>query len=294
MKNIGFIGLGVMGEAMAAQLVAAGYSLRVWNRTASKADRLLEQGAARAATPAEAAHGADAVVSMVADDAALREVSYGERGILAALPPGAAHLSMGTVSGEVTAELAAAHRAKGSELLAAPVFGSKEAARTSKLVCIATGPRALFDRCLPVLESMAQRAVYLGEDPAAAARMKVIVNMLISSAIAGMVQAFTAGSRLGVPAETLMEVIRLVFISPVYERYGSRLVSRDFSVHFPLKLMLKDVSLMLAMGAAAGVPLPHAALVREMVIAAVGQGYGDLDAAGGLLQSWEKASGLCG
>lgn len=295
MKNVGFIGLGVMGVPMASHLVDAGYSLRVWNRTAEKAEAFVAEkggkGAARATSPAEAARGADAVVSIVADDAALRQVTCGESGLLAALPSGAVHLSMSTVSGQVTAELAEAHRARGSELLSAPVFGSKESALARKLWAIAAGRRDAFDRCRPLLETMAQGVIYLGEDPAIGARMKLLGNMLISSAIAGMVQAFTLAGRVGVPAEKVMEVIRFVFNSPVYERYGSRLVERNFTLHFPLKLMLKDLTLMLEMGAAAGVPLPHAAVVREMVVAGLGQGRGERDAAGSLLETWESVAG---
>ncbi len=291
MKNIGFVGLGVMGEAMAANLLAAGYSLRVWNRTPAKAENLLAKGAAWVASPAQAAADADAVITVVADDAALRQVTYGERGLLGALPNGAAHLSMSTVSGPVTAELAEAHRSRGSDLLAAPVFGSKESALARKLWGIAAGRRTTFDRCRPLLGAMTQSVMYLGEDPAAGALMKIVGNMLISSAVASLVQAFTAGARVGLPVAQIMDVIRLVFNSPVYERYGSRLVARDFSLHFPLKLMLKDVSLMLEMGAAAGVPLPHASATREMIVASLGQGFGEQDAAAGLLQAWEAASG---
>jgi 3-hydroxyisobutyrate dehydrogenase-like beta-hydroxyacid dehydrogenase len=287
MKTIGFLGLGVMGSGMAGNLLAAGYALRVWNRTAAKAAPLVAQGARRAATPAEAAAAADAVITMLADDAALREVSYGAEGLLDALPRGSLHLSMSTVSAAVTAELALAHRQRGSELLAVPVFGSKEAAMGKKIWAIAAGDPQAFQRARPLIEAMSRGVAFLGEDPCLAAGMKLIGNLLISSAIAAMVQAFTLAGRLGLTAEQMMEVIHQVFDSIVYERYGRRLVARDFSVHFPLKLMLKDVSLTLELGAAAGVPLPHAAMVREMVVAAMGRGCADKDSAGSLLETWE-------
>lgn len=287
MKTIGFLGLGVMGSGMAGNLLAAGYALRVWNRTAAKAEPLVAQGARRAATPAEAATAADAVITMLADDAALREVSYGAEGLLDALPRGSLHLSMSTVSAAVTAELAQAHRQRGAELLAVPVFGSKEAAMGKKIWAIAAGDPQAFQRARPLIEAMSRGVAFLGEDPCLAAGMKLIGNLLISSAIAAMVQAFTLAGRLGLTAEQMMEVIHQVFDSIVYERYGRRLVARDFSVHFPLKLMLKDVGLTLELGAAAGVPLPHAAMVREMVVAAMGRGCADKDSAGSLLETWE-------
>jgi 3-hydroxyisobutyrate dehydrogenase-like beta-hydroxyacid dehydrogenase len=287
MENVGFLGLGVMGSGMAGNLLAAGYALRVWNRTAAKAEPLVAQGARRAATPAEAATAADAVITMLADDAALREVSYGAEGLLDALPRGSLHLSMSTVSAAVTAELAQAHRQRGAELLAVPVFGSKEAAMGKKIWAIAAGDPQAFQRARPLIEAMSRGVAFLGEDPCLAAGMKLIGNLLISSAIAAMVQAFTLAGRLGLTAEQMMEVIHQVFDSIVYERYGRRLVARDFSVHFPLKLMLKDVGLTLELGAAAGVPLPHAAMVREMVVAAMGRGCADKDSAGSLLETWE-------
>ena len=287
MKNVGFLGLGVMGSGMAGNLLAAGYALRVWNRTAAKAEPLVAQGARRAATPAEAAAAAEAVITMLADDAALREVSYGAAGLLDALPRGSLHLSMSTVSAAVTAELAQAHRQRGSELLAVPVFGSKEAAMGKQIWAIAAGDPQAFQRARPLIEAMSRGVAFLGEDPCLAAGMKLIGNLLISSAIAAMVQAFTLAGRLGLTAEQMMEVIHQVFDSIVYERYGRRLVARDFSVHFPLKLMLKDVGLTLELGAAAGVPLPHAAMVREMVVAAMGRGCADKDSAGSLLETWE-------
>jgi 3-hydroxyisobutyrate dehydrogenase-like beta-hydroxyacid dehydrogenase len=156
-----------------------------------------------------------------------------------------------------------------------------------KIWAIAAGDPQAFQRARPLIEAMSRGVAFLGEDPCLAAGMKLIGNLLISSAIAAMVQAFTLAGRLGLTAEQMMEVIHHVFDSIVYERYGRRLVARDFSVHFPLKLMLKDVSLTLELGAAAGVPLPHAAMVREMVVAAMGRGCADKDSAGSLLETWE-------
>jgi 3-hydroxyisobutyrate dehydrogenase-like beta-hydroxyacid dehydrogenase len=288
MKEIGFIGLGVMGSAMAGNLLSAGYSLRVWNRTASKAKPLVERGASTAASPAEAAAGADAVITMVGDDDALRQVCYGERGLLEALPAGSLHLSMSTVSAALIAELARAHRQRGSWLLAVPVFGSKEAALSKKLWAVAAGDRAAFERARPLIEAMAHGVAWLGPDPNAAASLKLIGNLLISAAVAGIVQAFTLARQAGLTAEQVMDMIHHVFDSIVYERYGRRLVARDFSLHFPLKLMLKDVSLGLELGASLGVPMPLAAAVREMVVAATGQGYADKDAAASLLETWES------
>ena len=295
MKNIGFVGLGVMGAPMAAHLANAGYAVRVWNRTGEKADAFIAERAAqrvtRAATPAEAAASADAVVTILADDAALRQVTYGDQGLLAALPAGAVHISMSTASAEVTTELAEAHRGRGSELLAAPVFGSREAARSKKLWTVAAGPAVALERCRPLLEAMTQGVIYLGKDPAAAPRMKLLGNMLIFSAAASLVQAFTLGPRVGVPPEKMCQVINSVFNSPIYERYGSRLAEREFSLHFPLTLMLKDLNLMQEMGAAAGVPLPCAAAVREMVVAALDPQASVQDAAASLMQTWETLVG---
>lgn len=280
-----------MGAAMAGNLLKAGYTVRVWNRTPAKAAELVAQGAELCTSPAEAARDVAAAITIVADDSALRGVSLGETGLLAAMPAGSVHLSMGTVSTQITTELAQAHAAAGSLLLSAPVFGSKESALGAKLWGIAAGPKSAFERTRPIIEAMTQSVRYLGEDPASAAAMKILVNSLISAASACMAQAFIAGSRIGLSAPEIMDVIRLVFNSPPYERYGGRMAERDFAVHFPLKLMLKDIQLMLDLGASTGVPMPHAAATREMLVAAIGQGFGDADAVAGLLQGWERTAG---
>ncbi len=273
---------------MAANLIDAGLSLRVWNRTASKAEPLVQRGALRAESPAAAAAGAEAVITMVADDDALRKVTYGDEGILYSLSAGAIHLSMSTLSPEVTTELAGAHAKRGSHLLAAPVFGSKGNAVAHNLWAVASGASpGVFESCRPVFEATCSGVRYYGGDAAAAPRLKLIGNMLISSAAAAMVQAFALGEQTGLSAQNVMEVISHVFNSPLYERYGSRLVKRDFDVFFPLKLMLKDLRLVLEMAASAGVPLPHAAATREMVVAGIGRGFADADAAGSLLRTWE-------
>ncbi len=290
-QKVAFIGLGVMGAPMAAHLVDAGFALRVWNRTAAKAEALVARGAQAAGSPAESAGGADAVITMVADDRALRQVTYGDEGVLQSLSAGAVHLSMSTVSPQATTELAEMHRQRGVDFLAVPVFGSKESAMAKKLWAIAAGPRPVFERTRPVIEAMTAGITWLDENPAAAAQAKIIVNMLISTTVASLVQAFTLGSRAGLARSALMEVINRVFNSPLYERYGDRLVARDLSVFFPLKLMLKDLGLALDLGAGAGVALPHAAATREMAVAAIGQGFGDEDAASGILRAWEKACG---
>jgi 3-hydroxyisobutyrate dehydrogenase-like beta-hydroxyacid dehydrogenase len=287
MKDIGFVGLGVMGAPMAAHLLQAGFAVRVWNRTAEKAEALLAQGARRATTPAEAAAGAEAIITMVADDEALRHVVHGSDGILYSLSAGGVHLTMGTVSPQLLRQLTHEHRECGTHLLAAPVFGSKESAVGKKLWAVVGGQAAAFERCRPVIEAMCAGGTYLGEDPGAAAQMKLIINMLISTAVAALVQAFTLGRAGGLAADKLTEVVRRVFASPLYERYGTRLEKRDFDVYFPLKLMLKDLRLVLEMAAAAGVPLPHAAATREMVVAAIGRGFADADAAASLLRTWE-------
>lgn len=288
MKDLGLIGLGVMGAAMASNLIEAGFSLRVWNRTASKAAPLVERGARHAETPAEAAAGAEAVISIVADDEALRRVTYGNEGILYSLSSGAIHLSMSTASPEAAVELARAHTERGSHLLAAPIFGSKGNAIARNFWVIASGASPeVFERCRPIFDAISAGAHYCGAEANAAPRLKLIGNILISSAVATMAQAFALAEGLGLGADEMMEVIGHVFNSPLYERYGTRLVSRDFEVFFPLKLMLKDLRLALEMAASVGVPLPHASATREMVVAAIGCGFADADAAGSLLRTWE-------
>jgi 3-hydroxyisobutyrate dehydrogenase-like beta-hydroxyacid dehydrogenase len=275
--EIGFIGLGAMGRAMASRLLSAGHRLRVWNRSPGPARELAEQGAEAAATPAEALRG-DVAITMLADDGAYRSVGLAGP-ILDQAPRGMIHLNMATVSVELTRELAAAHADRGLSYVAAPVFGRAEVAAAGKLTIVAAGPEGALDRATPLFDAMGQRTWRLGADPTQAAATKIAGNFMIASAIETISEATTLAARHGVPPETLLDLLTSsLFSAPVYKNYGAIIAGRKYQPPgFRLALGLKDVRLALAAGEAAGVPLAFASVLRDAFLEAVAHGDGDLD-----------------
>jgi len=275
--RIGVVGLGAMGAAMAGRLLDQGWPVAVWNRSAGAEEPLLAKGAVRAATPAEAASGG-IVLSMVADDAALKSVATGDAGILSGLPQGGVHVSMSTVSPAIAADLAAAHQAAGVAYLGSPVFGRPPVAGSGQLRIAVSGPAAAKDKVRPVLQALGQMHDF-GEAPEAANVVKLGGNFMIAAAIEAMAETFTLLEKHGVSARQAHELYSgSIFAAPVYRLYGDAIVDRAFSPPgFRMPLGLKDVGLAMAAGEKAGVPLPFAAVLRERFIGSIARGRGDLD-----------------
>jgi 3-hydroxyisobutyrate dehydrogenase-like beta-hydroxyacid dehydrogenase len=277
-----FIGLGGMGLPMARNLLQAGHTLTVYNRTRARAQQLEPLHAAIAGSPAAAAAGADVLITMVGDDAALEAVMLGDGGgggALAALPRGAIHLSMSTVSPALTRRLAERHRAAGQTLVAAPVFGRPDAAEARKLWIVAAGPAEAVARCRPLLDAMGQGVIPAGDDPARASVIKIAGNFLLAAAIEAMGEAFALARKHGVPPAELLEVVNgRLFRSPIYENYGNLIAAERYEpAGFRLTYGLKDVRLALAAADEATVPLPLAGLMRDRYVSAVARGWGDND-----------------
>jgi 3-hydroxyisobutyrate dehydrogenase-like beta-hydroxyacid dehydrogenase len=275
--EIGFIGLGAMGRAMASRLLSAGHRLRVWNRSPGPARDLAAEGAQAVGTPAEAFRG-DVAITMLADDGAYRSVGLAGP-VLDQAPRGMIHLNMATVSVELTRELAAAHAERGLPYVAAPVFGRAEVAAAGKLTIVAAGPEEALDRAAPLLDAMGQRTWRLGPEPTQAAATKIAGNFMIASAIEAISEATTLAARHGVPPETLLDLLTSsLFAAPVYKNYGAIIAGRKYQPPgFRLALGLKDIRLALAAGEAARVPLPFASVLRDAFLEAVAHGDGDLD-----------------
>jgi len=275
--DIGFLGLGAMGRAMAARLVSAGHRVRVWNRSPGPAQELARQGAEPASGPAAAFRG-DVVVTMLADDVAYRALGF-LGPLLDQAPGGMIHLNMATVSIELTRELAEAHAAHGLQYVAAPVFGRADVASAGKLTVVAAGSAEALDRVGPLCEALGQHTWRLGDDPAQAAAAKIAGNFMIASAIETMGEATTLAARHGVPPETLLEILTSsLFSAPVYQNYGRIIAGRKYQPPgFRLRLGLKDVRLALAAGEDARVPLPFGSVLRDSFLEAIAHGDGDLD-----------------
>jgi 3-hydroxyisobutyrate dehydrogenase-like beta-hydroxyacid dehydrogenase len=276
--DIGFIGLGKMGQGMAANLVDAGHTVTVYNRTAAKADALARQGATPARSVAEAC-GGDVVITMLADDAAVEDVVFGEQGVLASLASGATHVSSSTISVELSKRLTAAHTAAGQQYVAAPVFGRPEAAAAAKLFVIAAGAPPALEMLAPLFDTIGQRTFVVSEQPPAANLVKLSGNFLIASVIESLGEAVALVGKAGVDPLHYIDIITsTLFGAPVYATYGGLIARGEFEpAGFTATLGLKDVRLTLAAAEELAVPLPVASLLRDRFLALLADGGGHLD-----------------
>ena len=275
--KVAFTGLGGMGLAMAENLRRAGHDLTVYNRTRARATGL--SGVRLATTPREAAAGAEVLISMLADDAAVEQVILGADGAVHGLGAGAVHAGMSTISHGLTRRLATEHAASGQRYVAAPVFGRPEAARAAKLWIVTAGPSEAIERCRPLFDAMGQGTEVVGDDPLRAAVVKIAGNFLLAAAIEAIGEAFALARKYGVEPARLLEIVNgRLLRSPVYENYGRIIAEERFDPPgFRLRHGLKDTKLALAAGDDAAVPLPIASLVRDRYLEAMAQGWGDLD-----------------
>jgi 3-hydroxyisobutyrate dehydrogenase-like beta-hydroxyacid dehydrogenase len=276
--DLGFVGLGAMGQGMARVLLRAGHRVAVWNRTRARAEALAADGAAVAATPAEAARSG-LVLTMVADDRALELVTAGPDGVLAGLPEGGVHVSLSTVGPDMVELLARRHADAGRALVSAPVFGRPDAAAAGKLAVVAAGAPEALARARPALEALGPKLFVLGAAPAEANLVKLAGNFLITVAIEGLAEALAVVGRAGVDRAQFLEVLLgTLFDAPVFRAYGRILLEERWSPPgFALPLGVKDNRLLLQAGERLAVPLPLASLVRDRMLAALARGYGDQD-----------------
>jgi 3-hydroxyisobutyrate dehydrogenase-like beta-hydroxyacid dehydrogenase len=277
--NIGFIGLGNMGAAIAGNLVRAGHEVTVWNRSASKAQSLVALGAVLAPTPKAAAAEREAVLTMLADDSALESVLSGPQGLLEGLRRGAVHVSLSTIAVATAERLTALHAERGQHLVCAPVFGRPEAAAAAKLFVVAGGRKADVDGAKPLFDAISQRLFYLGETPSAANLVKLCGNFMILAAIETMAEAMTLVQRGGVAKKQFLEVMTgTLFDSPVYRNYGNGLVEERFRpAGFAAPLGLKDMRLVGESAEALRVPMPLLNVLRDHLLQTIAAEGEDVD-----------------
>jgi 3-hydroxyisobutyrate dehydrogenase-like beta-hydroxyacid dehydrogenase len=280
--RIGFLGLGNMGAAIAANLVKARHDVTVWNRSAAKARPLIEAGALLAATPKEAASGREAVITMLADDAALDAVLDSDAGIMAGLGKGALHISMSTIAVATAERLAHEHHSRGQRFMCAPVFGRPEAAAAGKLFIVAAGDPADVDKANPLLSAIGQRVFTVGAKPSSASLVKLCGNFMILSAIESLAEAMTLAEKGGVPKAQLLEVLTgSLFDTPVFHNYGKILVEERFRpAGFAAPLGLKDMRLAGQSAEALRVPMPSLSLLRDHLLQTIAVEGEDIDWSG--------------
>ncbi|HEY9158654.1 NAD(P)-dependent oxidoreductase [Candidatus Binatus sp.] len=278
-QKIGFVGLGAMGLPMATNLLAAGYHLTVYNRTASKAEPLIAKGAHRADRAGDVAHPGGIVVSMLADDASVKALVMGEDALAERIAPDGIHIAMSTVSPAATRELAAYHATRGSVMVTAPVFGRPIQAQAKQLRVCVSGPADAKTKVRPIIEAMGQDIFDFGDNPGAANVVKLAGNFMIAAALEAMGEAVAMMRKSGVdPAAALEMLVKTIFAAPVYQGYGPVIAHGVFTpAGFRLPLGLKDIDLVLQTAGVANAPMPMASLLRDRFISAIAKGRADLD-----------------
>jgi len=287
--KIGFLGLGKMGTPMAMRLVAAGHELRVWNRTEGKTEPLLREGAIAAATPAEAELGADAVVTMLFDDAAHEEALFGANGLMDALSEGALHISCSTISVALSERLTAEHARRGQLYIAAPVFGRPNIAEEGRLWIVAAGADEAVAKARPVLEPMSRGISIMGAEPRQAHAVKLAGNFLISAMIYGLGEAFVYAEAQGVAPEMFLGAVNsALFQSPLYAAYGKIMLHPPKEPGATIELGEKDVRLLREAAASRKIQMSLADTLAEILAEARAAGLAKEDWAAGQYRMSQK------
>jgi 3-hydroxyisobutyrate dehydrogenase-like beta-hydroxyacid dehydrogenase len=278
--EVGFIGLGNMGAAIARNLLKAGHRLTVYNRTRAKAEVLAKEGAELAESIADACRG-EVVITMLADDAAVESVMLGEGGVLQSLVAGCIHISMSTISVALSKQLSETHQEKAQKFVAAPVFGRPEAAASAKLFIAAAGSPDVLESCEALFGAIGQKTFVVSENPADAILIKLTGNFLIAATIESLGEAVALIRKAGIDPSRFVEILTgTLFSAPVYETYGAIIADERYEpAGFSMTLGLKDVSLALVAAHKLRVPLPAASWCviiffrawRKAKAAAIGQ-----------------------
>jgi len=276
-QSVGFIGLGIMGQPMALNLVKAGYKVAAFNRTRDKARSLEQAGAMTASSPAEAARSADAVVMIVSDTAAVESVVTGKDGILETLRSGAIVIDSSTISPTASRRMACLAAGKGASWLDAPVTGSKHGAEKGELTFMIGGDREALDRAMPILEVLGKKHIYCGAHGSGLSA-KLAQNVIQSAMVEVFAEGFVLAVKAGVAPRTMMEIIQGSMARASLTDFKAPFIFKgDFTPYFPLKWMHKDLALAMEAAYAQNVAMPAAAAVKEVYGAAKAQGKGELD-----------------
>lgn len=276
--KVAFLGLGNMGSAMARNILRAGHELTVYNRTRSHAEPFAAEGARVADSPADAVRGCEAAVTMLANDAAIEQVVFGDGGFAAALPRDAVHVGSSTASTRLARRLAEEHTRRGQQYVSAPVFGRPDAAEAKKLLVVAAGPDEPVSRCQALFDAVGRQTFAAGAEPWQANAVKLCGNFMIVSMIGSFGEAYATLRKSKIDPHLFLDVMSALFASPVYANYGRIIADEKFEpAGFALKLGLKDVRLALEAAEEVAAPMPTASLARDRFISAIASGQADWD-----------------
>jgi 3-hydroxyisobutyrate dehydrogenase-like beta-hydroxyacid dehydrogenase len=276
--QVGFIGLGLMGSRLARRLHAAGWKIQAWNRSPQPAAELKKEGIAIAPSIADLMAHSDVVLSSLANDAAVRSVYFDEGGVFSTAEPGSIILEMSTISPELSRRLHQEARARGVNLLDVAISGSTPAVDAGTITLLAGGDRETFEQCVPIFESIAKQWFLIGPG-SSGVQMKLVVNLLLGLDIQAIAEAVSLGEHLHIDRNVLLDVLpKTAVVAPAMAGKFRKIKESDYSPEFPLRLMSKDMDLVMDAAKKTGAELP-AASVAQSVLASNVTESGDLDMA---------------
>jgi 3-hydroxyisobutyrate dehydrogenase-like beta-hydroxyacid dehydrogenase len=277
MANLGFVGLGVMGSEMASRLLSKGHTITGYNRTRSKAERLLQQGMKWGETPHAVCAAADVTFSMVTNEKALAAVMEGPDGVLSAVAPGKFLVDMSTVSPHYSRSVAAKAREKGADMIDAPVSGSVITLQEGKLSVMVGGRRETFERLKPILDDIGPKVTYIG-DNGLALSMKIATNLSLAVQMMAFSEGVLLAEKSGIARNVAVDVLtNSAVASPMIKYRGPFVLKMPAEAWFDVNMMQKDMLLALEMGRTLDVPLPTTAVSNEFLTAARGMGFAKQD-----------------
>lgn len=289
-KEIGFIGLGIMGRGMARCLIRAGHRVRLYNRTRSKAEEVAQLGGIVVDSPAQAAKDADIVITMVADPPALLQVVEGPRGILETIRPGAVLIDSSTVAPSTSIRIAARVAERGAAMLDAPVFGSKNEAENGQLGFMVGGDPRILDQVREIFSCMGKTLRHMGPN-GMGTYAKLVFNLIVSVTLEAFCEGMALATRAGIDPALMYDVLQSGRArSGIAEMKGPPILRRDFTPFFPLKLMDKDLQLALEAAHALRVPMPALAATKQVFLASLADGRAEEDFST-IVKYFEKAAG---
>jgi 3-hydroxyisobutyrate dehydrogenase-like beta-hydroxyacid dehydrogenase len=280
--QVGVIGLGAMGSAIAKILIAAGHKVTVYNRSQAKADLLVKEGATRANNIAEAAKG-DVVLTMVSNDIALSEILFGNTtnsndGLLLHQGSQTVHISMSTISVKLARHIKKESAKLGKKFIAAPVMGRPDVAFRGELIVMPAGDSAIIEYCRPVFTAIGKSIHVIGNEPEQAILVKLTCNFMISSMIETFAESFALVRKNGIDHHQLLAIANDFFQSPVYKKYGKIIADGEFHTGaFTIAAQEKDTRLALEAAIESKVPMPLCTVIENAFLSAIGRNKGELD-----------------
>lgn len=275
-RNIGFLGTGIMGSGMVRNLIEKGHTVTVYNRTRAKAEAAALPGGRVAATPAEAVREAEVVITMLADPAAVLGVIEGEHGVLSAIRPGAVLIDSSTISPPASQRIREQVEARGARMLDAPVFGSRNEARRGELGLVVGGEPEVLAQVQDVLDSLG-RTLHVG-GPGLGVQAKLVVNLVIAASLHAFNEGMVLATKAGINPDTMLQIIQSSRgRSGIIDMKAPQILKRDFTPFFPLKLMAKDIGLVLDAARSLQVPAPLATALHDIYAASLAAGLADED-----------------